>query len=213
VAAGDVNGDGLADIITSRGSGKPEVRVFDAASGSQLSSFFAYAPNFTGGVTVAGGDVNGDGVFDIITAPGAGKGSPLVKVFDGKTDSLLSSFLAYSPSFQGGVFVAAGDLNGDGRAEIITGAGRGGAPQVKIFDGATHQAVDSFVAYGANFRGGVRVAVGDVNGDGRADIITGAGSGQPQPLRAFDAESLAAIDNFFAMDPKSLKGFFVAGSR
>jgi hypothetical protein len=66
VATGDVNGDGRADIIVSRGTGKSDIRVFDA-NGSILSSFFAYAPNFTGGVHVAAGDVDGDGNADIIT--------------------------------------------------------------------------------------------------------------------------------------------------
>ena len=213
VAAGDVNGDGLADIIVGRGSGKSEVRVFSGASGSQLSSFFAYAPNFGGGVYVAAGDVNGDGFADIITGPGAGNSAPQVKVFNGLTDSLIASFLAYSPSFHGGVFVAAGDVDGDGRAEIVTGAGPGGAPQVKVFSAATLKAIDSFFAYDPSFHGGVRVAVGDVNGDGRADIITGAGNGAAQKVRAFDGLSLAVLDSFFALDPKAGKGLFVAGSR
>jgi len=72
--------------------------------------------------------------------------------------------------------------------------------------------IDSFFAYDQNFRGGVRVAAGDVNGDGRDDIITGAGNGSA-PVRAFDGPSLAALDSFFALDPKSGKGLFVAGSR
>jgi hypothetical protein len=111
------------------------------------------------------------------------------------------------------VFVAAGDVNGDGRDEIITGAGRGGVPQVKVFDAATLQAIDSFFAYDPGFHGGVRVAAGDVNGDGKADIITGAGPGAIRPVRLIDGASLAALDSFFALDPKTTKGLFVAGSR
>src|SRR5439155_41844 len=112
-----------------------------------LQSFFAYAPNFSGGVHVAAGDVNGDGRADIVIAPAGGMSGPQVKVFDGTNGNLLQSFFAYAPNFHGGVFVAAGDLNGDGKDDIITGAGAGGAPQVKVFDAVTLQAIDSFFAY------------------------------------------------------------------
>jgi len=63
-------------------------------------------------------------------------GAPLVEVYDGGADSPQTSFLAYDPGFTGGVRVAAGDLNGDGLPDIITGAGPGGAPIVEVFDAA-----------------------------------------------------------------------------
>ena len=99
--------------------GGPHVRVFDAQSGLEWLSIVPYHPSFLGGVRVATGDVNGDGVQDIVTTPGAG-GGPHVMVFDGRTGGAIASFLAYDPGFTGGLFVAAGDVNGDGRADIIT---------------------------------------------------------------------------------------------
>src|SRR5204863_7714922 len=114
-------------------------------------------PNFTGGVRVATGDVNGDGYDDLITAAGAG-GGPHVKVFDGKTGALLREFMAYDAAFTGGVYVAAGDVNGDGKADIVTGVGVGGGPHVKAFSGADGSVLASFMAYDANFLGGVYVA-------------------------------------------------------
>ena len=98
-----------------------------------LASFFAYDPAFSGGVCVAVGDVNGDGKPDIITGAGAG-GGPHVEVFD-LTGHLENEFFAYDPRFTGGVNVAVGDLTGDGQGDIITGAGAGGGPHVKVFDG------------------------------------------------------------------------------
>jgi DNA-binding beta-propeller fold protein YncE len=153
-------------LVTGAGpGGGPQVRLFDAATGQEVIAFFAYAPGFTGGVSVAMGDVNGDGIPDVITGAGPGGGSH-VQVFDGA--ALLKglvvplfSFFAYDPGFTGGVFVAAADLNGDGRADIITSAGPGGGPHVRVFDGATGGQlalpVGSFFAYDPAFTGGVFV--------------------------------------------------------
>src|SRR5262249_41587799 len=124
-------------IVTGPGpGGGPDVRVFDEATRTLKFDFFAYDASFVGGVRVAVGDVNRDGVPDII--PGAGPGGgPHVKVFDGRTGAVLYSFFAYAPVFAGGVFVAAGDYNGDGFADIVTGAGAGGGPHVEVFSGRT----------------------------------------------------------------------------
>src|SRR5207253_2172868 len=154
----------------------PNVRLFEPPGMTSFFSFLAYSSGFTGGVRVAAGDVNGDGLMDVIVGTGPG-GGPNVKVFDGKDGALIRSFFAYDPGFAGGVFVAAGDVNGDGKADIITGADSGGSPHVRVFDGGNGSELRSFLAFDAAFTGGVRVAAGDVNGDGKADIITGSGPG------------------------------------
>src|SRR5205085_903877 len=137
----------------------------------------AYSPYFLGGVRVATGDLTGDGVPDIFTAPGPG-GGPDMRVFDGVNGALIREFMAYDQHFTGGVYVAAGDINGDGKADIITGAGAGGGPQVEAFSGANGAVLQSFYAYSPNFTGGVRVGwVADINGNGMGEIITGAGPG------------------------------------
>jgi hypothetical protein len=154
-------------ILTGAGAGGgPHVRLLDAATGAPLVEFFPYVPAFTGGVRVAAGDVNGDGVPEVITAPGPG-GGPHVQVFDGRALLegrlvTLRSFFAYAPGFTGGVVVGAADLTGDGRADILTGAGPGGGPHVQAFDGATGALVagplGSFFAYDPAFTGGIFVA-------------------------------------------------------
>jgi hypothetical protein len=210
VAAGDVNGDGRDDIITGAGSGAPggHVKVFDGRTGVEVRSFFAF-PGFTGGVTVAAGDVNGDGTDDIITGAGPGAG-PHVKVFDGRTNAERAGFFAYGQGFVGGVFVAAGDVDGDGRADIVTGADGAPGGHVKAFSGATGAEIRSFFAFGPNFSGGVRVAAGDVNGDGLADIVTGAGPGAGPHVRVFDGRTHTELRSFLAFDPSFAGGVFVA---
>ena len=132
VAAGDVNGDGGPDIITGTGPGAAHVKAYAGSGLTEVHSFLPYGANFSGGVFVAAGDVNGDGAADIVTGADAGAG-PHVKVFDGRTGAEFRSFFAYPVSFTGGVRVAAGDVNGDGVADIITGTGPGGGPHVKVF--------------------------------------------------------------------------------
>jgi uncharacterized repeat protein (TIGR01451 family) len=137
VAAGDVTGDGIAEIITGAGPGSgPQVRVWSLSGGlREIAGFLAYDPRFSGGVSVAAGDVDGNGTAEIVTGAGPG-GGPHVRVFSlsgGLTER--ASFMAYDPAFAGGVFVASGDLNGDGLAEIVTGPGPGGGPHVRVFSG------------------------------------------------------------------------------
>jgi hypothetical protein len=211
VAAGDVNGDGFADIITGADAGGgPQVKVFSGSDGSVLQSFFAFSPAFAGGVRVAAGDVEADGLADIVTAAGPG-GGPQVKVFRGLTGQLLQSYFAFNPAFAGGVYVAAGDINGDGHADVVTGAGPGGGPVVSVFSGVDGSLLQSFFAYSVAFAGGVRVAVGNVDGDGLADIITGPGpQGGPQVI-ARDGLSLAVLASFFAYPPAFVGGIYVGG--
>lgn len=210
VAAGDIDGDGDVDIVTGAGAGGgPHVKAFDFATLAEVRSFFAYDPAFAGGVHVATGDVDNDGIDDIITGAGAG-GGPHVKAFSGVDASEIRSFFAYDPAFAGGVFVAAGQFN-TGADDIVTGAGPGGGPHVKVFDGATLAELQSFFAYDAAFSGGVRVGSSDIDGNNSDDIITGAGPGGGPHVRAFDGITLAELDSFFAFDSSFPGGVTVAG--
>jgi hypothetical protein len=212
VATADVTGDGTDDIVTAAGpGGGPHVRVFDGVTGDMVRDFYAYDATAAGGVWVAAADVTGDGQADIITGAGAG-GGPHVKVFDGATGALVREFFAYDANFTGGVTVAATDVTGDDVADIVTGAGAGGGPHVKVFDGATGGVVQSFFAYDASFPGGVFVAAGDVTGDGRADVITGAGAGGGPHVKAFDADIGALVRSFFAYPGTYTGGVHVGAS-
>jgi hypothetical protein len=186
----------------------PVVTVFNP-DGTVKTTFDAYDPSFTGGVRVAVGDVTGDGVPDIVTGAGP-TGGPQVNVFDGVTGQLVRAFFAYDSAFTGGVNVAVGDVNGDGRADVITGAGPGGGPHVQVFDGVTGQVLRSFFAYDAAFTGGVSVAAGDVNGDGFTDVITGAGPSGGPHVQAFSGKDGTVLQSFFAYDAAFTGGVNVA---
>ncbi len=166
-------------------------------------------PGFGGEVRVARGDVTVDGRIDLITAAGPG-GGPHVKVFDGLTGFEVRSFMAYDPRFVGGVFVSAGDFSGDGVADIVTGAGAGGGPHVRVFNGVDSFPYTSFFAFDPRFTGGVSVAAGEVNLDGIADIAVGAGSGAGPHVRVFSGFNLTELQSFYAFDPTNRRGVNVA---
>jgi len=194
ISAPDVNGLHISPASL----GNPDVRVFLSSdlinNGGPLApdrEFLAYAAGVQSGVRVAVADVTGDGVPDIVTVPGPLSGAD-VRIFDGKAllnsnqVSRVGEFAAYDPTkFFGGLNVALGDVNGDGRPDIVTGVNGYGGPEVKIFDGKsagggspTPTVIDDFMAFNQNtFNAGVRVAAADVNGDGKAEVIVGSGPG------------------------------------
>ena len=151
----DYNQDGIDEVVAGAGQGGgPAIAIINSTTGVTLAAFFAFNPNFTGGVYVAAGDVNNDGYEDIIAGTGPG-GGPVVNVFSGRNLSILAAFFAYEPSFTGGITVAAADVNDDGYYDIITGAGAGGGPEVRIFDGKTLNILRAFYAYDQALTGGV----------------------------------------------------------
>ncbi|MFO0848463.1 MAG: FG-GAP-like repeat-containing protein [Gemmataceae bacterium] len=182
-----------------------------------------FGADYTGGVRVALADVTGDGTPDLIAAAGPGGGSQ-VAVYDGAgTHAQVGTFDAYEAGYTGGVYVAAADLTGDGKAEIVTGADEGGGPRVRVFDGATVSgtaaptALADFLAIDdANFRGGVRLSLGDISGDGVADLVVGAGFRGGPRVAVFDGASLAAgqqvrlTPDFFAFEPGLRNGVFAS---
>jgi hypothetical protein len=189
------------------GAGIPvQVNVFEA-NGNLRFSLRPFG-SFAGGATVATGDVTGDGTDDILVGAGSG-GAPHIKVFDGATGAQIRSFLAYGSTFSGGIFVGLGDVTGDGRADIITGSGAGGGPHVKVFNGTTNALIFSFFAFSPTFTGGVSVRGGDINGDGRADIVVGAGPGGGPHVKIFSGVNLNLISSFFAGNSTDTSGVLV----
>ncbi|QDU19434.1 SdrD B-like domain-containing protein [Urbifossiella limnaea] len=205
----------LAAVAEGEG-GTGLVRVFDFAGGAERFRFRSYG-DFAGGARVATADVTADGIPDVVVVPGAG-GGPVVKVFDGNSGAEVRSFLAFEESFRGGLRVAAADLNGDFVADIIVTPDTGGGPIVRAFDGRTGAVIANFFALDPTFRGGLRVATGDVNRDGTADVVVTAGEGGGPRVAVYDgrtvgmAEPARLANDFFGFAPELRSGFWVSSA-
>jgi hypothetical protein len=137
---------------------------------------------------IACGDVDGDGRGAVVLGSD-GDSEPEVRVYTWSGTALLESsrFLAYDPPFTGGVRVALSDIDGDGRSEIITAPGPGGAPLVRIFtplDGVAREVL-AFHAYGSTFTSGLFIAATTNPQGSGAHVFTAPDEGRQSQAKVF----------------------------
>jgi hypothetical protein len=192
------------DVVVTGGNGAIAVRN---EAGEALSVAVPYV-GYAGAIATAVGDVTGDGVDDLVT--GTLQGSSHVKLFDGATGAELRSFLAFDPSFTGGVDVAILDYDFDGDLDIAVAAAKNGGPHVRVFDGGNGTEIASFFAYAPEYTGGMSLSAGDITGDGIADLVTGTQVGTAH-IKAFGGG--VEFRSFYAFDLNTATGANVAVSK
>lgn len=193
VATGDLGGDGIDEIIVSSGKGsEPRIYLF-RQDGSKIGSFLAYGKTFHGGVNVASGDVDGDGLDDVITAP-MGGGGPQVRIFD-RYGAEKGYLWPYEKTFRGGVSLTTANTDGVTGDELVVGRQSAGNSEIRVYEKGKNIAY-SFMAFAPAFRGGVNVSGADIDGDGIDEIVAApASSGGPQ-IRIFQSEGKVISSKF-----------------
>jgi len=222
VATGDLDNDGIPDVAAAPGRmAAPVVKVFNGSpqvgvQGTEIAALriaadATYGSKFKGGMSITIGDVVGDTLNDVVLAPSRGRA--VVKVFRnslvaGEPFARLSQAAARSfdafptpANYIGGATVAAGDIGGLGKQQVVVGSGVGMRGNVKVFDvRAVAAAYEPFLNVVdpsiPDNRGGVAVATGDLDNDGRVDIVTGVGAGSGAWVRAYSGRTGAQLFGF-----------------
>lgn len=154
IAAADLNGDGIEEIITGTNTGAPHVRVFNANGQPLIGGFLAYNTILGSGVRVAVGDLNDDNILEIVTAPY--RKASHVRMFTLNGRPLTPGFFPYGPGYREGVNVSIADLSADQKKELITGTNIE-APLVKFFDFEGQPLRPGLYMLDPQFQGGVEV--------------------------------------------------------
>jgi hypothetical protein len=234
----NIEQSGIEDLLAyGAGASKtsqPVVKIVDAATGLATgltgSLITAYASKFKGGVHVALGDVDGDGIPDLIVAPGRGM-EPTIKVFSLLTGNMIEQFDVYGVKFRNGVNVALGDLNADGFNDLVVTPTLGTAV-VQTFINTKMAAAPfgplgttppkatapvlapstQFLAFSPKFLGGATVVVNDVLLTGTsAQIIVGSGPGMPATVNIFPGNATGSVKT--ALVPLTFFNPFIKGFR
>ncbi len=203
VAAGNVNG-GVDKIVTGAGPNEDGlVRVYNRDGSVAIGTTINPFPGFNGQLNVASADVDGDGVAEAVVGAGAG-GGPNVTVYKwtGSSWTVLANWFAYESGFNGGVDVAAGDVDGDGKAEVITTPGAGRSSDVKVWKiaGGSASLLTQYTPFGG-WTGGLRATTLDTDFDGKVEVATSAMPGGGPRVAIWKPLSAQVVWDKFVLDP------------
>lgn len=212
VKAADIDGDGIADLITKPTmDGGANVRIYNYNSTTQgfdlLDWIMVYPDTFRGQVNWLVSDIDADGKAEIITVPST-FGGPNVRVFTyNTTDSnleLVDWFMAFADDFRGGVNIAVGNVYGDSNKEIVVAPAGMGGPNVRVYEynstTTKFSLVDWFMAFQTSYKDGVNLKLVDMNNDSLADIVTTANNGSTNVRVFYNSSSteFTLLDWFWA---------------
>lgn len=194
IALGDLDLDDKAEIIAGAGKGGgSQIKIFDFL-GKEKSNFVAFSKNFHGGVSLAAGDIDRDGVLEIIVGAGQG-GESLIRIFEANSELKNIQYSPFASYFRGGAEVASGDIDGDGKDEIGVCQQAYGA-RCKIYRyNEDKSIVSEWEAY--SFPSGARISMTDIDFNGKVEIITSALSFGSR-IRIFQSDGKPLPINFFA---------------
>ncbi len=208
LAVGDLDGNRIDEIIvTPRANSQTRIKVYELEQGIEFlkDSYLAYDENVVGGLNLAVGDIDGNGKDELVTVPLSG-GGPHIRAFRQGGQATTLNIFAFHQDYRGGVNIAVGDINNDGRDEIIVAPYEDAQARIKIYETEEKTILKEFLAYAESFEGGARVSVGDFNSDGNNDIITSPSQKGGPHVLVWNYQDLEYLGNFLTYDPDSRNG-------
>ena len=184
------------EIAAAQGEGGQSwVKVFKSDS-TFVIAFKAFgAANAQGEVHLAKGDLNNNGIDEIIAGMGEG-GSSWVKIFESTWGVLISSFRAFDATDNPGgeVHLAVGNFDADADLEIAAATGYNGSNLVRLFD-KDGTSIGEFTAFGlgGNTNGDVQITAADIDNDGIDELICAHGEGGGSWVKVFKADGTAIL--------------------
>ncbi|MFH1536466.1 MAG: hypothetical protein ABID45_00595, partial [Patescibacteria group bacterium] len=157
-------------VVGSKESGG-QIRMYSLGGNLVHPGCFPYGTGFNGGINISTGNVTGSIAEEIVVAP-ASSGGPHVKILNRTCSEIMPGFMAYDEGSSSGVSVGVGDINGEGKDEIVTGPGKGLAPHVKIFNAKGKVLSPGFFPYSTDNKSGLFITVADIDNNGVYEIIT-----------------------------------------
>ena len=180
-------------------------RIFKAVNLKQGQDFNLFENDFRGGVSVCAGDLNGDGHKEIVIGAGPGRRSE-VRVYDHQGKKTNYVIYPFDAEFLGGVDVACGDVNGDQKDEIAVAVASRESAHIKVYKADVNKTVlADFFGEPAAFRGGVHIALADLDGDHNAEILVSRGQGTRSEVRVFKGNGIRT-DFVLYPFPREFKG-------
>ncbi len=182
----DVDGDGVTDVIVGEATRQPQFHgrlyVYSGATGARLLQAKGQPGDTLGWAVADGGDENGDGVSEIVGGAPNGGGTGRVYVYSGVNRRRIVTYTGPQAGSQFGWAVSsAGDVNGDGYADLLVGApffsgsAAMGAGRAYVYSGKTHALLRTLHGdVGTHGFGSATDHVGDLDGDGVGDLLVGA---------------------------------------
>lgn len=199
----NLDGDSALETVA---AGDTTIRVWD--NGAIVREFAPFGERYAGGIDFAVEDLDRNGTWEVVVTQ-RDRGA-LLGIFNLVDGRLLSPYATpFGPRAMHGMTVATATLAPGARPVIVVGAGRGARPEVRILDWTGKTTQTTFFAYDRKFRGGVRVAAGDVDRDGVDEIVTGAGPSGGPHVRVFSGDGTLE-SQFFAFAASRRSGVDVA---
>jgi len=201
---GMINVSQAFSLLTAPGpGGGPHIRSFSTVGTAETdpNKLMAYAESYRGGVRVTSGDIDNDGVDEIVTGTGE-NGGPHLRVFEKDGTPRGIEFFPFDKSFRGGMDVATGDFDGDGKDDIAVSQFSKGQAWVKVYryndnrDILFERNVFGMVECGAT------VALGQLDGDSKLELIVGSGEGGDPYVKVFDYD---ASSTYGILKPTDIK--------